>query len=139
RAGHPNLPDLAASHGGVGVVTHLGGQVESDRKTGLTLPEQITEATIRLGRAAKAGVLPDRPGPPSVHLRVDAACERVLPGVGRLWTSVLRPVDRLERKPAIGGRLGRVVRTGLRSQTGHPLPRTRSERRRCSWDGRTRS
>src|SRR5206468_6701544 len=77
--GHAHLAHLATSHDGVGVMTHLGRQVESDRKASLALPEQVAETTIRLSRAPEASVLPDGPGPTAVHLGIDTTGEGGLP------------------------------------------------------------
>ena len=61
--GHPDLADLARGHRVVGVVAHLGGQVEGDAEPGLAVLEQVAEAGVGLGGRPEAGVLAHRPGP----------------------------------------------------------------------------
>ena len=77
--GHPDLADLAGGHRVVGVVAHLGRQVEGDAEAGLAVLQQVAEAGVGLGGRPEAGVLAHRPGPAAVHGRVDAAGERVAP------------------------------------------------------------
>src|SRR5262249_59586765 len=57
----------------IGVVAHLGRQVEGDAEAGLALIEQESVALVRLGGRAEACVLPHRPQPPPVHRGVDPA------------------------------------------------------------------
>ena len=106
--GHADLADLALGAGVVGVVAHLGREVEGARQAGLAGAEEEVEALVgRLGRA-EAGVLAHRPQPAAVHGRVDAA------GVGR-------PPRRTElavRVPAVQV-LGRVERADLDARVGH--------------------
>ena len=52
---------LALGLGGVGVVAHLGRQVEGDRQAGLALLEEVAEALVGLGGRREAGVLAHRP------------------------------------------------------------------------------
>ena len=71
--GHADLADLALGARVVGVVAHLGGQVEGARQAGLAGVEQELEPLVgRLGRA-EAGVLAHGPQPPAVHGRLHAA------------------------------------------------------------------
>ena len=70
--------DLAERTRVVGVVAELRRQVEGDREAGLAALEQIAVAGVRLLRGGEARVLPDRPRPAAVHVRVRAPCVRVL-------------------------------------------------------------
>ena len=75
--------DADAAHlplrlGRVGVVAHLGRQVERDRQPGLALLEQVAEARVRLLGGREAGVLAHRPEAAAVHGRLDATRERRL-------------------------------------------------------------
>jgi hypothetical protein len=63
----------------VGVVAHLGRQVEGDRQAGLALLEEVAEAPVRLLGRREPGVLAHRPQAAAIHGRLDAARERVLP------------------------------------------------------------
>ena len=74
---HADLADLTLRAGMVGVVAHLGGEVEGAAEAGLARVEQEVEALVRLLGAAEARVLAHRPRPGPVHLLVDPA------GVGR--------------------------------------------------------
>jgi hypothetical protein len=65
--------------GGVGVVAHLGREIEGHRKAGLALLEKIAEAAIGIGGGREPGVLAHRPEAAAVHRRLDAARIRVLP------------------------------------------------------------
>ena len=72
----PDLAHLALRAGVVGVVAHLGGEVEGARQAGLAGVEQELEALVGgLGRA-EAGVLAHGPQAAPVHVGTDA------PGVG---------------------------------------------------------
>src|SRR3989442_4235861 len=104
----------------------LGWEVKGDREAGLSLTEQVSEATVGLSGAPESGVLPDGPRPAAVHLRIDATGEGILARRRHLLRGVGRPIDRLQREPAIGGRPGRRFRRWLRRRAGHPPPRTRS-------------
>ena len=75
---HADLADLALGLGRIGVVAHLGRQVEGDRQAGLALVEQVTEAPVGLRGRGEAGVLAHRPEAAAVHRRLDAARERIL-------------------------------------------------------------
>src|SRR5205823_14627019 len=74
------LADLAARDRCVGVVSHLGRQIEGDGETGLSLLEQEAVALVGLRGRAEARVLPHRPQSRAIGARVDAARERKLPG-----------------------------------------------------------
>ena len=50
----PDLADLAAGHRVVGVVAHLGGQVEGHAEPALPLLEQVAEAAVGLGRRSRS-------------------------------------------------------------------------------------
>ena len=98
--------DLALRHRMVGVVSHLGRQVEGDRQPRLPLAEEVAQAPIGPGGVAEAGVLPNGPEAAPVHGRLHAAGERggarepqVL-RVGDLL-DVDRRVEPLDRDPAV--------------------------------------
>ena len=76
------------ANGCVGVVAHLGRQVERDRQSGRARRDQLVVAPVRLDRGAEAGVLPHRPGPARVHRRVDAPGERELARARRVARGV---------------------------------------------------
>ena len=59
--GTPTRPTSPAACGRVGVVAHLGRQVERDRQAGLALLEEVAEAAVRLLGGGEAGVLAHRP------------------------------------------------------------------------------
>ena len=65
--GHADLADLALGARVVGVVAHLGGQVEGARQPGLAGLEQELEALVGGLGGAEAGVLAHRPEPAAVH------------------------------------------------------------------------
>ena len=101
--GHPDLAHLAVRQGVVGVIAHLGGQIEGDGQASGSCSEQLPVALIGFSRGPKARVLPHRPGPAGVHRRVDPAGVRKLPRLTqrngrlpvrqRLWS-----IDGLERE-----------------------------------------
>ena len=76
--GDAGLADLARRHRVVGVVAHLGRQVEGRRKPRLTLVDQVVEPFVGLACGAHAGVLAHRPQPTAVHRRVDTPGVRLL-------------------------------------------------------------
>ena len=78
--GHADPAHLPLRLPGIGVVAHLGRQVEGDRQAGLALLEQVPEAPVRLLGGREAGVLAHRPEAAAVHRRLDAPGERVLAG-----------------------------------------------------------
>ena len=100
---------------GVGVVAHLGRQVEGDRQPGLALLEQVAEAPVRLLGGREAGVLAHRPEAAAVHRRLDAAGERVL--AGRPEVAVLVEAGRVGRRCR-----GRGSRSPTRSRSGRAAP-----------------
>ena len=71
--GDADAADFAGGQWMIGVVAHLGGQIERDAQTSDALSEQIAIACVRLGGGTEAGVLPHRPQPAAVHRRLDAA------------------------------------------------------------------
>ena len=76
--------DLALRLGRVGVVAHLGRQVEGDRQPGLALVEEVAEPPVGLLGGREARVLAHRPEAAAVHRRLDAARERVLTGTAQV-------------------------------------------------------
>src|SRR3989442_4167256 len=67
---------------------------------------QVFESAVRLFRRAEADVLAHRPGPRAVHVRVDAARERVLAGAPDIALEidvgeVLGAVDGLDREARV--------------------------------------
>ncbi len=75
---HPDLAHFTRRHRMVGVVTHLGGEIEGHREPGLSVLEEVLEPAVGLGGVAEAGVLPHGPHAAPVHGGVDAASERRL-------------------------------------------------------------
>ena len=67
-----DLADLAVRDRRVGVVAHLGRQVEGDRQAAGAVRDELLVALVGLLGGAEAGVLAHRPGPAGVHRRVDA-------------------------------------------------------------------
>ena len=113
--GHADLARLATRHRRVGIVAHLGRQIEGHRETGLSLLEQEAVALVRLDRGPEAGVLPHGPQAFPMHLGVHAPGERKLPGRAELrgqavGRGVLGPVDGLQRLPPRRLELLRAVR-----------------------------
>src|SRR6185369_9369915 len=99
--GHADLADLTLTHAVVGVVSYLGGKVESHGKSGLPRLKEIFVAFVGLLGGTEAGVLPHGPEAAPIHGRLDPAGVRVLglPGEypytrgvqptmyrGRFWT-----------------------------------------------------
>ena len=146
-----DLADLAVRDRVVGVVAHLGRQVEGDRQPGRAGGEQLLVARVGLRGGAEAGVLAHRPRPAGVHRRVDAAGERVLPRLAQPLGGVpagqrLGAVDGVDGQPGLGAALahgarlrralarlavgltfpaptgGRAARRGLRSGRRASLP-----------------
>ena len=113
RDGDPRLSDLAASQRVVGVVTHLGRQIEGHREAGLSLLEQVSVAAVRLPGGAISRVLAHGPVARPVHLRADTAGKGELPR-GRL------PVERPDGNAGArrGGGLGRSSLLRLPSTGG---------------------
>ncbi len=81
---HPHPPDLATGERMVGVVADLGRQVEGHRQAGGALRQQVTVAPVGLFGAGVTRVLAHGPVAPPVHVRVDAAGERLLARVADL-------------------------------------------------------
>ena len=123
---HPDTADLALRLRRVGVVAHLGRQVEGDRQPGLPLREQVAETLVGLLGRREARVLAHRPEAAAVHRRLDASGEGVLPrapevailvevgGVGRgVEVPDHDPRRRLERVTPFRGGLERLRPQGL--------------------------
>src|SRR5581483_1452871 len=109
--------DLAGRERVVRVVAQLRRQVEGDAEPRLAALEQVAEARVRLLGRAEAGVLPDRPRPAPVHVRVGPARERELAGQLEVeLAGVVLRVDRLDLGPRVGlaPLLGRGHETILR-------------------------
>ena len=101
----PGAPDFARSARIVGVVAELRRQVEGDGKPGLAALEQVAEALVRLFRRREPGVLPDRPGPPAVHVRVRPTRERELPRRLDVGRRIVSRVERLDLDVRVGATL----------------------------------
>ena len=104
--GHAYLADLPVRHGRVGVVAHLGGQVEGNREARGAGRYQLVVALVGLSRGGEARVLAHGPRPARVHGRVDAAGERELTGLAefprRIESRRLpRAVYRLDWQPGL--------------------------------------
>ena len=116
-----DLADLAVCDRRVGVVAHLGRQVERHRQAGGASLDQLVVALVGLLGRAEAGVLPHRPRPAGVHRLVDAA------GVGKgTRVTELAAPDPIRR--ATPGR--RRARTGGRTRSVHSC--AQATRRFCS-------
>ncbi len=76
RDGHADPADFAGRKRMVGIETHLGREIESDRKTGGSLAEQIAVAAVAFLGGAESGVLPHGPEAAAIHVAVDAASVR---------------------------------------------------------------
>ena len=131
--GTPDPADLALGLGRVGVVAHLGRQVEGDRQAGLALLEQVAEALgwSRLG-GREAGVLAHRPEPAPVHRRLDAAGERELARPAEV--AVLVEAGHVGRRVQVAdldarARLERARGARGRPSGGRPGGRRASDRR----------
>ena len=74
--GHADPADLALGQGMVGVVAHLGREVEGDAQAADSLAQEVVVAPVGLGRGAKTGVLAHGPEPSPVHRRLDATGKR---------------------------------------------------------------
>src|SRR5205085_368861 len=104
--GNAHLADLALGPGVVGVVPHLRGQVEGAAQPRLAGGEEELEPLVGLLRRPEPGVLPHRPRPPPIHLRVDAPGVRRLPRQTELCVrvealEVPRRVDGLDLDPRV--------------------------------------
>ena len=87
--GDTDLADLTDADRVVGVVAHLGGQVEGDRQATGPGRDQLVVPLVRLLGGAEPGVLAHRPRARRVHRRVDTAGERVAPGLTELGLGVV--------------------------------------------------
>ena len=72
----PTRPTSPRGQRVVGVVAHLGRQVEGDAQAADPLAQEVAVTLVGLGRAAKTGVLPHGPEASPIHRRLDAAGER---------------------------------------------------------------
>jgi len=105
--GDAHLADFALRAGMVGVVAHLGGQVEGARQTRLAGTQEELEPLVgRLG-GAEPGVLAHRPQTAPVHVGTDAPGVREGAGVaepGRRIPpgEVGGPVDLVDGDPRVG-------------------------------------
>ena len=110
--GHAHAADLAAGRRGVGVVAHLGRQVEGHREPGLALLQQVAEALVGVGRGGEAGVLAHRPQAAAVHRGLDTARERELPRAPQV--ACLVEARRVGRRVQVGDRqVARGAELGL--------------------------
>ncbi len=112
----PDPADLALGFARVGVVAHLGRQIERHRQPGLALLEEVPEAAVGLLGRGEPRVLAHRPEPAAVHRGLDAAGERILARPaevavlvqasrvgGRVEVTDLDPRRGLERVAALRG------------------------------------
>jgi hypothetical protein len=76
----PDAAHLTTRQFVVGVVPHLGGQVEGDAQAGDPLPQQVVIALVGCGGSAEAGILAHGPQAAPIHRRLDAARKREHPG-----------------------------------------------------------
>ena len=83
--GHADLAHLAVRDPGIGVVSHLGGQVEGDREPGGARLDQLVIAAVGLLGSGEAGVLTHRPGPVDIHSRIHSASKRILSRLAKLF------------------------------------------------------
>ncbi len=79
--GTPTRPTSPIARARVGVVAHLGREVERDREPGLALLQQVPETAVGVGGVGEARVLAHRPEPAAVHGRLHAPGEGELPGM----------------------------------------------------------
>ena len=86
--GHPDLAHLALGARVVGVVPHLGGQVEGARQPGLAGRQQELEALVGGLGGPEPGVLAHRPQPAPVHVGSDAPRVGVRAGLAELRSGV---------------------------------------------------
>ena len=100
RDGDADLAHLALGAHVVGVVTHLGRQVEGARQAGLTGLQEELETQVRRGGRTEAGVLAHRPESSPVHRGLDAAGVGVLPRAAELRRRVEILRGQRRRRPA---------------------------------------
>ena len=81
---HAYPADLTLGGRCIGVVAHLGRQVERDGQAGLALGQEVAEPAVRLLSRREPGVLAHRPEPAPVHRGLDAAGERELAGAPKV-------------------------------------------------------
>ena len=74
----------------VGVVAHQRRHVKRHRQPRLPMLQKIMEAPVAVLRRPKAGELPHRPQPPSIHCRMDAARKRILAGQSQIAGRIVR-------------------------------------------------
>ena len=91
---HADPADFPHDPGVIRIVAHLGRQVEGDVQAGLAVGDHQLEALVGLLRGAEAGVLPGRPGPAAVALRMQAAREREFSRIAEVFFIV--KLDRRE-------------------------------------------
>src|SRR5437763_1265880 len=72
----------------IGVIAHLGREIESDGETCRTLRKQEMVALIRLFCCAEACILAHRPQARTIHSGMNAACERKFAWIAQLIMSV---------------------------------------------------
>ena len=87
----PYAADLAGCVRVVRVVPHLGRKIESNRKTGLPMVEQVSVSTGALFGCGKPRILTHGPEFISVHTRVNTACIRKFTGA---WTIPVKSFER---------------------------------------------
>ena len=97
--GHADLADLARRDGLVGVVPHLGGQVERHGQARGAGREVLLVAGVGLRRGAEPGVLAHGPGPAGVHRGVDARACRECPGPPSRWPGPSLRAHPARRRP----------------------------------------
>jgi hypothetical protein len=94
--GDARLADIAGNARVVAVVAAVGGEIEGDGQALLAGGEVAPVEGVGFLRRREAGILPDRPRPPGIHGRLDAAREgreaRQL--VRRALRQVVRRVER---------------------------------------------
>jgi hypothetical protein len=81
---HADPSDLAGGQRVVGVVPHLRRQIERDAEAADPLRQQIAVPRVRFLGAREAGVLPHRPQPAAIHVRVNPARKWELSGEAEL-------------------------------------------------------
>ena len=135
----PTLPTSPFGAGVVGVVAHLGRQVEGARQPRLTRPEEELEALVGLLGRPEPGVLAHGPEPAPVHRRVDAPGIRVRAGFAELRRRVPAvEVGRLVDGPDLDTRVGQplvpLLPTLATSSVSHPQRlRASGGDRRIGW------
>src|SRR5829696_3262268 len=120
----------------VGVITHLGGQIEGHAHPTATRRDQFVKAPVGFNGGAEPGVLAHRPGPARVHGWVDAAGKGKHARIPQLRAGNptgkgTMVVNRLERQAGLGCAYGILLRStlkhvlctaGLRSPYGRLKP-----------------